>query len=136
MYFLKENGPIPSCIVMLSLVPALQAIAAYAKVATINPHTWLSCSVTVSPPEQSQLVVLLDRSGSLIQQTGATDPERYSTNLTKALVDLWPGMMAVIALGDKATPILGPADLFNPTQRRFKEQRGVLNLELVDIEFK
>jgi hypothetical protein len=41
--------------------------------------------------------VLLDRSGSLVAQPGATDPDLYSASVTKALADVWPGKMAVVA---------------------------------------
>lgn len=70
------------------------------------------------PTGQSLLIVLLDRSGSLIGQPGATDPQRYSTSVTKALADLWPGKMAVIPfrLDTTTLPILGPATLSDPSQ--------------------
>lgn len=57
---------------------------------------------------QPLLVVLLDRSGSLTYGPGATDPNGYSTSVTKALADLWPGDMAVIPFSGDATPVLGP----------------------------
>lgn len=77
------------------------------------------------PTNQSLLVVLLDRSGSLIQGSSATDPDGYSTSAVKALADLWPGTMAVIPFsGDRLSlPILGPYRLSDPTQRlSLKEQ--------------
>jgi len=71
-----------------------------------------------APTNQSLLVVLLDRSGSLIQGSSATDPNGYSTSVTKALADLWPGKMAVIPFsGDtQSLPILGLYTLSDPTQ--------------------
>lgn len=65
----------------------------------------------------SLLVVLLDRSGSLLAQPGATDPNGYSTSVTKALADLWPGMMAVIPFSNDRTPVWGPYRLADPAQR-------------------
>lgn len=106
-----------TCIVMFGIVPALSASAAYARVRSISGHTLSTCPIPATPTDQSQLVVLLDRSGSLIQQPGATDPEGYSTSVTKALADLWPGIMTVIPFGNNATPLLGPADLSNPAQK-------------------
>ena len=52
------------------------------------------CSSAVVPTSQSLLVVLLDRSGSLTEGTNPTDPNGYSTSVTNALADLWPGSMA------------------------------------------
>ncbi len=59
-----------------------------------------SCPSPTKPDASSLLVVLLDRSGSLVVQPGATDPEGYSTSITKALADLWPGSMIVIPFSD------------------------------------
>jgi hypothetical protein len=43
----------------------------------------------------------------------ATDPRGYSTSVTKALADLWPGQMAVIPFRGDTTPlpVLGPASV-------------------------
>ncbi len=78
-----------------------------------------ACLAAGAVTSQSLLVVLLDRSGSLILQPGATDPNGYSTSVTKALADLWPGIMAVIPFSGDTTslPILGPATLSDPTQQ-------------------
>jgi archaellum component FlaG (FlaF/FlaG flagellin family) len=76
-----------------------------------------SCAQPADVTGQSLLVVLLDRSGSLIDQPGATDPDGYSTSVTKALADLWPGSMAVIPFSNESTPVLGPAVLTNASQR-------------------
>ena len=67
----------------------------------------------------SLLVVLLDRSGSLIDGQGATDPNHYSTSVTKALADLWPGKMAVIPFKGDTIPLkqIGPYTMSDPTQR-------------------
>lgn len=71
----------------------------------------VSCPTVGDVTNQSLLIVLLDRSGSLIIQPGATDPNGYSTSITKALADLWPGKMAVIPFSGDATPVLGPTNL-------------------------
>jgi len=78
-----------------------------------------TCSAGGAITSQSLLVVLLDRSGSLILQPGATDPNGYSTSVTKALADLWPGQMAVIPFSGDTTslPVYGPAALSDPAQR-------------------
>src|SRR5262249_48346632 len=54
---------------------------------------------------------------SLVMQPGATDPDGYSTSVTKAFADLWPGSMAVIPFSNYSTPILGPAVLSDQGQR-------------------
>lgn len=77
----------------------------------------VSCPTVGDVTNQSLLIVLLDRSGSLIIQPGATDPNGYSTSITKALADLWPGKMAVIPFSGDATPVLGPANLADQGQR-------------------
>src|SRR5438876_6619868 len=66
-----------------------------------------SCPTVGAITNQSLLVVLLDRSGSLTYQPGATDPDGYSRSVTKALADLWPGTMAVIPFSNNATPVIG-----------------------------
>jgi len=76
-----------------------------------------TCSSAADPTNQSLLVVLLDRSGSLIYEPGATDPNGYSTSVTNVLADLWPGSMAVVPFSNNKTPILGPATLSDPTAR-------------------
>ena len=76
-----------------------------------------SCAQPAEVSNQSLLVVLLDRSGSLTYQPGATDPDGYSTSVTKALADLWPGSMAVIPFSNESTPVLGPAVLSDAGQR-------------------
>ncbi|HLG64603.1 MAG TPA: vWA domain-containing protein [Ktedonosporobacter sp.] len=77
------------------------------------------CRQPADVNDKSLLVVLLDRSGSLTLQPSPTDPNLYSTSVTKALTDLWPGDMAVIPFSGDTTnlPILGPATLSNPVQR-------------------
>jgi hypothetical protein len=81
------------------------------------PASPAGCATDQSTTANSLLVVLLDRSGSLIAQPGATDPQGYSTSVTRALTDLWPGMMAVIGFGNDRTPIWGPYRLTDPRQR-------------------
>jgi len=85
----------------------------------------VNCQSPVEPNSQSLLVVLLDRSGSLIQGNVPTDPHGYSTSVTKALADLWPGNMAVIPFSGDTTqlPILGPDTLSNPVQRADLKQK-------------
>jgi hypothetical protein len=71
------------------------------------------------PGPDSLLIVLLDRSGSLIDEPGATDPNHYSTSVTKAIADLWPGKMAVIPFKGDTIPLkqIGPYAMSDPTQR-------------------
>lgn len=66
-----------------------------------------SCTNPSTPTSHSSLIVLLDRS----QEAGTKDAQGYSTSVTKTLVDLWPGSIAVIPFsGDSSqTPVLGPA---------------------------
>jgi hypothetical protein len=80
-------------------------------------HPSASCPSVGDITDQSLLVVLLDRSGSLIYEPGATDPNGYSTSITKALADLWPGSMAVVPFSDVKTPVLGPVSLADKGQR-------------------
>ncbi len=89
------------------------------------PVVACSASVPADPDPQSLLIVLLDRSGSLIQEPNPTDPNGYSTSVTKALADLWVGQMAVIPFsGDTASlPVLGPSTLAD---------RGTLKNEIQD----
>ena len=89
------------------------------------PVVSCSASAPADPNPQSLLIVLLDRSGSLIQEPNPTDPNGYSTSVTKALADLWMGQMAVIPFsGDTASlPILGPSTLAD---------RGILKSAIQD----
>lgn len=59
--------------------------------------TWNSCpkSRPTKPGPDSLLIVLLDRSSSLIDEPGATVHHHYSTSVTKVLADQWPSKMAV-----------------------------------------
>lgn len=84
-----------------------------------------SCQSSMEPNSQSLLVVLLDRSGSLIEGSTPTDPKGYSTSVTKALTDLWPGAMAVIPFTGDTTPlpILGPVSLSDPVQQADLKQK-------------
>lgn len=70
-----------------------------------------ACAPAGDITSQSLLVVLLDRSGSLTFEPGATDPDGYSTSVTKALADLWPGQMAVIPFSGTETPVIGPSPM-------------------------
>ena len=92
---------------------------AYAMSAGDTQFSTAICPSAAAPTSQSLLVVLLDRSGSLIFQPGATDPNGYSTSVAKALTDLWPGVMAVIPFSGDTTqlPILGPNNLSDPASR-------------------
>lgn len=87
----------------------------FIKVASAHTLTFRHSSVASSncpnaaiPDTGSLLIVLLDRSGSLVVEPGATDSGDYSTSAVKALADLWPGKMAVIPFGSDAAPVLGP----------------------------
>ena len=83
--------------------------------------------IAQQPNQQSLLIVLLDRSGSLVGAGGTdpTDPDDYSTSVTRALADLWPGKMVVITFpkvnsrdDDQKVDLLGPYDLTDSTQRQ------------------
>ncbi|MGI9060773.1 MAG: vWA domain-containing protein [Ktedonobacteraceae bacterium] len=76
-----------------------------------------TCPAVGAITSQSLLVVLLDRSGSLTYEPGATDPDGYSTSITKALADLWPGSMAVIPFSKDTTAVIGPYVLADQGQR-------------------
>lgn len=89
-----------------------------------------SCKPAATPDARSLLVVLLDRSSSLAQ----TDPEEYSTSVTRVLTDLWPGRMAVLFFSGTAPhlPQLGPVDLTQPGARaqlktQIEARRNALN---------
>lgn len=74
-----------------------------------------ACLSSALPDEHSLLIVLLDRSASLAQ----TDPNEYSTSVTRMLANLWPGRMAVIFFKGATSPLpqLGPLDLTQPGAR-------------------
>ena len=76
-----------------------------------------TCSPPSRPGGSSVLVVLLDRSGSLTDPKGATDPSGYSGSITKALADLWPGVMVVIPFGDPHMGGANPAAAVLPVYR-------------------
>ena len=67
-----------------------------------------NCPAGAKPDSSSILIVLLDRSGSLVAGNEPTDPNGYSGSATKALADLWPGQIAVIPFGKNQEPIVGP----------------------------
>lgn len=98
---------------------ASNVIIAYALEKDYHHQALVACPGPTMPTGQSLLVVLLDRSGSLVAEPGATDPKGYSTSVTRALADLWPGSMAVIPFSGDTTPlpIFGPAVLSDPAQR-------------------
>ncbi len=52
-----------------------------------------------------------------------TDPRLYSTSVTKALADIWPGNMAVIPFGADQTPTLGPYTLSDLQQATTLKQK-------------
>jgi transcriptional regulator of met regulon len=76
-------------------------------------------SQPTKPGLGSLLIVLLDRSGSLIDEPGATDPKDYSTSVTRVLADHWPGRMVVIPFKGDRIPLqqIGPNVMSDPTQR-------------------
>ncbi|HEY0755980.1 MAG TPA: vWA domain-containing protein [Ktedonobacteraceae bacterium] len=89
-----------------------------------------SCAVAPAPDARALLIVLLDRSSSLAQ----TDPEEYSTSVTRILADLWPGHMAVIFFSGSSQPLLqsGPVDLTQTgartsLQRQIEAQKNMLH---------
>ena len=76
-------------------------------------------SQPTKPGPNSLLIVLLDRSGSLVDEPGATDPNDYSTSVTRVLADQWPGRMVVIPFKGDGIPLqqIGPYAMSDPTQR-------------------
>src|SRR5438105_605882 len=77
---------------------SLSVISVHAMLGGNGQPALITCPIAAKPTSQSLLIVLLDRSGSLIEGSSPTDPNGYSTSVTKALADLWPGEMAVIPL--------------------------------------
>src|SRR5947209_474396 len=104
---------------LLILIVTFKTDSVHAMSSRTDYHLSVNCPSAGEVTNQSLLVVLLDRSGSLIDEPGATDPRGYATSVTKALADLWPGKMTVIPFtGDNTSlPIFGPATLSDPTQR-------------------
>ena len=110
--------------VILGQVLSIGASTAQAYVVTLPTNrttvtTTSTCPAVGDPTSNSLLVVLLDRSGSLVAVPGATDPQHYSTSVTKALAELWPGRMAVVPFQNNVTvvPHFGPATLSDPQQK-------------------
>jgi hypothetical protein len=99
---------------VMTLVISLQSVDAMTRYHVDRASV---CPASAAITGQSLLIVLLDRSGSLTYEPGATDPDGYSTSITKALADLWPGTMAVIPFSHDLTPVLGPAALADQGQR-------------------
>lgn len=112
------RGLIKSLVALLAIIalwiPSISYTMALDKTA-IGPA---ACAPVGNITAQSLLIVLLDRSGSLIYEPGATDPDGYSTSVTKALADLWPGLMAVIPFSNETTPVIGPYPMSNPQLRQ------------------
>lgn len=112
--FIVLNGTIGE--VSISHVPDAYAMTTTTSNSQITP---LICPSSAAPTNQSLLVVLLDRSGSLTDPNGPTDPKLYSTSVTKALADLWPGRMEVIPFSGVQTPLpmSGTYNLSDMSQR-------------------
>lgn len=110
-----------TCVAMVCIGISLHLSAAYSKGVVSGSRAVNVCSSfsAVKPGPYSLLVVLLDRSGSLIDGPYATDPQGYSTSVTKSLADLWPGQLAVIPFGGDTIPlpVIGPYSMSDPTQR-------------------
>ncbi len=112
----------PLSIIMFVVLYSLalpHPVSARTTLTGFDGYSTVECRQLAEVNTSSLLIVLLDRSGSLTQGASPTDPNLYSTSVTKALSDLWPGDMAVIPFSGDATnlPILGPATLSNPVQR-------------------
>jgi hypothetical protein len=109
------------CISMLSIGSSGQAASAHTLAPGQNAVAVSRCPAypLAGPGHDGLLVILLDRSGSLIDQPRATDPNHYSTSVTKVLADLWPGKMTVIPFKGDTTPLqqIGPYAMSDPTQR-------------------
>lgn len=108
-------------IIFCSITPLVSQNNVYAAQifnATEEPDISSICPVSIKPGNNALLIALLDRSGSLVEGSKPTDPDGYSTSVTSALADLWPGRMAVIPFSGVNTqlPIFGPYTLSDPTQ--------------------
>lgn len=101
-------GLITSLLIILTLLAFL--VPGIARAITLDRTTTAlaNCTPVGDITPQSLLIVLLDRSGSLVDEPGATDPDGYSTSVTKALADLWSGTIAVIPFSNESTPVIGP----------------------------
>lgn len=93
-----------SSILVSALLQSLPAFASMRILSVAQDN----CPAGAKPDSNSILVVLLDRSGSLVAGNEPTDPNGYSGSATKALADLWPGQIAVIPFGNDQEPIVGP----------------------------
>ncbi len=115
------------CLFLSGTLLPLQAGKAGHELATVRST---SCQTTSTPDNHSLLIVLLDRSLSLAQ----TDPDEYSTSVTRILANLWPGRMTVIFFSGTTPqlPQLGPFDLAQPgarthLQTQIEAQKNALN---------
>jgi hypothetical protein len=107
-------------ICLLAFLIAAPVRVAASTLAPASPSHQLT-EATSKPTAQSLLVVLLDRSSSLLN----TDPQEYSTSVAKILADLWPGKMAIIFFSDIHSPLpqIGPIDLTqSETRDQLKDQ--------------
>jgi serine/threonine protein kinase len=84
-------------------------------------------NILVSTRGKTMLVVLLDRSGSLVVGDKATDPEGYSTSVTKALADLWSGNIAVIPFGRDQANVLGNRVFLHADTNALSTLRGLID---------
>jgi hypothetical protein len=104
---------------MLCVGPFGNVASAHAMVTGYSSTALNDCPDPAIPDTNSLLIVLLDRSGSLVVPPGeATDPDDYSTSAVRALTDLWPGKMAVIPFGNDTANVLGPVDVFSDIHAR------------------
>jgi hypothetical protein len=96
---------------LLSLLPLRQA-SALTPVSPARPQQ----APGQSPTSRSLLVLLLDRSTSLL----GTDPTEYSASVAKVFADLWPGTMAMVFFSGVRTPLpqIGPVDLTHQGARQ------------------
>ncbi len=84
---------------------------AHAQILVKGQHTSSNCSRPGPPTSQSLLVALLDRSSSLF----GSDPQQYSTSVTKILADLWPGTMDAVLFNGQGK------NLVNETRQQLKD---------------
>lgn len=108
---------IVGCLLFIALF-LVQATVPVPRAFAANSAPFTNCTQQAQDVTSSSLlVVLLDRSGSLT----TTDPNDYSTSVTKALADLWPGSMAVIPFNNDRVPVWGPYTLSDQQQRETLE---------------
>ena len=119
-----------------STIALSHTATAYASTFQVQDVTSCQNPPQPAPDSNSLLVVLLDRSGSLVANPGGTDPTLYSASVTRALADLWPGKMAVVAFNTTTASgseqvqlnIIGPSSVGSSKAQREDLKNKILLL--------